>query len=324
MFMSEHIEKLIIKALQGDILPEEHHELERWLAEDETNRKLYNEFVSVWKQSINGSQPNMTDSDVEWARLEKAIDAPKPRAEKTHYLTWTFRAAAAIAFVLLCTYLYNTRFPDDGYVKFTSANDTLAIQLPDGSRVTLNHDTELSYYADFRNNRSIQLKGEAFFNVEKDVDHPFIIETERATVRVVGTSFNVDAQSHETRLAVMTGVVELSTPNAKNPFRFTAGEGGIASASGIVNSDELNALAWKNKTLVFKDTPLRSVVAAMEKYFEKDLQIADNLSDCKLTAEFKNPTFDEVVGVLRDALALDVKVDGERYMFNGEGCDASE
>jgi transmembrane sensor len=324
MFMSEHIEKLIIKALRGDILPEEHAQLERWLAEDETNRKLYNEFVSVWKQSANGSQPVVIDSELEWDRLEKAIDPPKPATEKTRYLAWTFRAAAAIAFVLLCTYFYNTRFSAAEYVTFTSASDTLAVQLPDDSRVTLNHDTELSYYADFKNNRAIQLKGEAFFNVEKDADHPFIVETERATVRVVGTSFNVDAQSHETRLAVMTGVVELSTADVTNPRRFTAGESGIASASGIINSEELNPLAWKNKTLVFKDTPLRSVIDAMEKYFEKDLQIADNLSNCKLTAEFKNPTFDEVVGVLRDALALDVKVDGERYMFKGEGCDASQ
>jgi transmembrane sensor len=209
-------------------------------------------------------------------------------------------------------------------VTFTSTNDTLAVQLPDGSRVTLNHDTELSYYADFKDNRSIRLKGEAFFSVEKDTDHPFIVETERATVRVVGTSFNVNAQSHETRLAVLTGVVELSTPDVTNPLRFTAGESGIASVFGIINSDELNALAWRNKTLVFKDTPLRSVVDAMEKYFEKDLQIAENLSDCKLTAEFRNPTFDEVVGVLRNTLALDLKVDGERYTFNGEGCDASQ
>jgi transmembrane sensor len=324
MYMSEDIEKLIIKALQGNILPEEHAELERWLAEDDTNLKLYNEFVSVWKQSVNGSQPLITDSDVEWARLEKTIDASEPVTEKTYYLAWTFRAAAAIAFVLLCAYLYNTRFSAEEYVTFTSNNDTLAVQLPDGSRVTLNHNTKLSYHPGFKTNRSIQLKGEAFFSVAKDADHPFVIETDRATVRVVGTSFNVNAQSNETRLAVLTGVVELSTPDITNPRRFTAGEGGIASASGIINSDDLNALAWKNRTLVFKDTPLRSVVDAMEKYFDKDLQIADNLANCRLTAEFENPTFDEVVGVVRDALALDVKVDGERYIFNGEGCEASQ
>jgi transmembrane sensor len=324
MFMSEHIEKLIIKALQGNVLPEEQDELERWLAEDQVNRKLYNEFELIWRQSANGSEPLMIDSEVEWNRLEKAIDQPELVTERTPYLTWTFRAAAAIAFVLLCTYFINTRFSADKYVTFTSSNDTLSVKLPDGSRVTLNHNTELSYYTDFKNNRSIRLRGEAFFNVEKDADHPFVIETERATVRVVGTSFNVDAQAHETRLAVLTGVVELSTPDVTNPLRFTAGKSGIASASGIINSDEPNALAWRNKTLVFKDTPLRSVVDAMEKYFGKDLQIADNLSNCRLTAEFKNPTFDEVVGVLRNTLALDVKVDGEQYIFNGEGCDASQ
>jgi hypothetical protein len=82
MSMSEHIEKLIIKALQGNILPEEHDELDRWLAEGETNRKKYNQFVSVWQLSANGSKPVMIDSDAEWNRLEKAIDAPPAVKEK--------------------------------------------------------------------------------------------------------------------------------------------------------------------------------------------------------------------------------------------------
>lgn len=321
--MSEHIEKLIIKALQGNILPEEHHELERWLADDHANKKLFDEFAVVWNQTAEGSRAGDSDHEGQWERLAQKLEsAPEEQTSRT--MMWALRAAAAVLFVLLCTYFYNTKIASDKRITFTTDVDTLSLKLPDGSQVTLNHHTTLSYSSGFDDDRSITLKGEAFFEVVNDKDHPFVVLTERATVKVLGTSFNVDAQPFETRLAVVTGVVEFSTPDVTNPSQFSAGESGIASVYGILTSDDPNALAWKNRTLVFKDTPLQAAASAIEKYFNKDVQVADNLSACMITAEFKNPTLDEVIAVLRDALELDVKIEGGQYILNGEGCNASQ
>lgn len=322
--MSEHIERLIIKALQGNILPEEHYELDRWLGEDSANRKVYDEFVHVWKQSANGSHPHDSGVEKEWMRLTHAIDSPGANEDGTGLMTWAARIAAGIAFILLCTYLVTTQIPSKVATTFASGSDTLSAILPDGSRFTLNRNSSLSYRANFEDERSLTLEGEAFFEVREDKDHPFVVQTERASVKVLGTSFNVNSTASETRLTVVTGVVELSIPDIASPLKFTAGESGIATANSIIEAEDSNSLAWKNKILVFKDASLPSAIETIEKYFNKDLQMAENLSNCKITAEFRNPTLQEVMNVLRDALELDVEIASGQYIISGEGCDASQ
>src|SRR5687767_8709322 len=98
MFMSEQIEKLIVKALQGNILPEEHDKLERWLGEDEVHQKLFDEFAFVWKQTANGSKPDDSNTEAEWDQLTEKIGMT-PATEKRRYLVWALPIAAAIALV---------------------------------------------------------------------------------------------------------------------------------------------------------------------------------------------------------------------------------
>jgi transmembrane sensor len=166
--MSEHIERLIVKSLQGNILPEEHYELERWIGEDEQNKIAYDEFAFAWRKSIEGTMPPSLDSNVEWHRLERAIEPSKIVKEKSLILTWSLRAAAAISFIVISTYLITTTISKNELITFSSTNDTLSVTLPDGSLITLNRNARISYHEDFRNNRSVDLVGEAFFNVTKD------------------------------------------------------------------------------------------------------------------------------------------------------------
>jgi transmembrane sensor len=321
--MSEHIEKLIIKALQGNILPEEHYELECWIAEDEQNKKAYDEFAFTWRKSVEGTKPPAVDSDAEWIRLKTITESPTIYKEKSVVLRWTLRAAAAIAFIVISTYLITTTISKNELITFRSTTDTLSVRLPDGSLITLNHNAQISYHEDFENNRSIDLAGEAFFDVAKDEEHPFVIHTSAAMIRVVGTSFNVDAgKRNETLLSVMTGVVECRVIDQENAVSFAAGESGVISAdkNTIEKAHEINADSWRTKLLTFKDTPLAEVVNSVDKYFDQDFLIDENLTDCKVTAEFKDPTLDEVVATITEMLSLTVERRNKHYLLHGEGC----
>ncbi len=326
--MSEHFEQLIIKALQGKILADEQYELEQWLADDEQNVKAYNELVAVWKQSAEGSEPPMIDLDAEWRRLRAATATPEVANKKNAVLIWSLRTAAAIALVLISTYLIQmSLFTKNRLITLTSTTDTLSVRLPDGSRITLNRNTKLTYYEAFKGNRSLELTGEAFFEVEKDKEHPFIVNTSAGTVRVLGTSFNVDAtRVKEMRLTVVTGIVESHVKDEATSMRFTAGESGIISAfdNNIKKINTINATAWKDRILTFNDTPFADVAASIDKYFDQDIVIEEHLANCKVTAEFRNPTLDEVVGVLSEMLSLTVKRDGQHLMFGGEGCGTAQ
>ncbi|MNR18056.1 fec operon regulator FecR [compost metagenome] len=89
------------------------------------------------------------------------------------------------------------------YTAVMAGNKVMTRTLPDGSELTLNKKTQLSYASNFKNNRSIRLdSGDVFFNVAHDKSHPFVIEIDEVSVEVVGTSFNVKHVNSQTEVIV--------------------------------------------------------------------------------------------------------------------------
>ena len=147
-----------------------------------------------------------------YPQLEKKLNFRNRRL----YLTRTFAAAAAV--VLLClsvwtAYLYMQ--PATIQTVSTLA-ETRTVRLPDGTSVTLNHYSSLSYPERFKSdNREVELSGEAYFEVSKDPKHPFIVQTETIDVQVLGTHFNVDAypDNPDVKTTLLTGSVAVSNKN---------------------------------------------------------------------------------------------------------------
>ena len=132
------------------------------------------------------------------------------------YPVRTFAAAAAV--VLLClsvwaAYLY---MQPVSIQTVTTLAETRTILLPDGTSVTLNHYSSLSYPKQFKSdNREVELSGEAYFEVSKSKKHPFIVQTETIDVQVLGTHFNVDAypDNPDVKTTLLTGSVAVSNKN---------------------------------------------------------------------------------------------------------------
>lgn len=131
------------------------------------------------------------------------------------------RWSAAAAILLLAFFLYKytmspTRPLADNTVS-TRPGSKSKIQLPDGTQVWLNADSRLTYQGTFTGPvREVQLTGEAYFDVAKDKDHPFIIHTPSVDIRVLGTAFNVRSYSNEknTETALFQGSVEVTLRNS--------------------------------------------------------------------------------------------------------------
>jgi ferric-dicitrate binding protein FerR (iron transport regulator) len=153
-------------------------------------------------------------------------------------------------------------------VKVTASLDERGkvVELPDGSHVYLNKDTRLTYPKHFGiRNREVKLDGEAFFEVTPDKSKPFRIYAGNARVKVLGTSFNVNARkkNSEVEVYVTTGIVELSeTANTANRILIRPGNMGVINRSAvkITKAKNANAIAWKTGELVFSDTPLNEVI----------------------------------------------------------------
>jgi ferric-dicitrate binding protein FerR (iron transport regulator) len=237
----------------------------------------------------------------------------------------------AATFLLLCisSYLvYQSFFRSDIY-NIQSGGKSMHAVLPDGSEVWLNAESRLTYHKGFVKDREVTLEGEAFFDVEKDREHTFTIRANDVVVQVLGTSFNVRAYQSEilTEVFVVTGKVSVKTDDENQNIVLLPGMTGVLSHNNhqlSINTEaDANRLAWKNKELVFKKTPLRNVVKTLSFYFKKDFTIRNKeLNNCRFTGSFKDPSLDEVLESLRLALDLDLKIDPQQnsYTLDGVGC----
>jgi ferric-dicitrate binding protein FerR (iron transport regulator) len=187
----------------------------------------------------------------------------------------------------------------------------MTVSLADGSSAMLNADSRLQVAASYGDERrSLRLDGEAYFEVEPG--SPFVVETETARVRVVGTSFGVRSYEQEETLSVVVaeGTVGVDPEGDATPER-TLGrkQRAVVSSAGemnITSNVALDAyLGWREGRLVFNSTPLPEVIDDLERQYGLRIALLDSeLADRRLTTTFENQSFEDVLDVI--ALSLDI------------------
>jgi len=212
----------------------------------------------------------------------------------------------------------------------TKKGSRTKIQLPDGSTVWLNADSKLNYDKKFNNTlREVQLTGEAFFDVVKNADKPFIIHTQSADIKVLGTQFNVKSYPGDktTETSIVKGQVEVTLtkhfnkkyflkPNEKmvvlNDGEFPdekANTGKTLQANSIASLQNLTykpgdsvsvEAAWTVDKLSFEDESFEDVSKKMERWYNVEITFkTSGLKDLRLTGSFKNESLHQALQALQ-------------------------
>jgi transmembrane sensor len=325
--MANEKDHLILRYLQNRMLPEERQAFESWCNESGENRKLVDDLQQAWL--LTGSKAATPDfqSEEEWQKLAHFLLPHREIPARALYpATYWFRIAASFLLLLaFSSILYYTFFSVKEVVIQTEGN-TFSAVLPDGSEVWLNSGSRIVYDRDFKN-RYIRLEGEAFFDVKRNPQKPFIISTGGANIKVLGTSFNVRAYRHEiqTKVFVVTGKVSLSRDAQSEGIVLIPGVTGILSSNGHLSKatgEDLNQLSWKTRQLVFKKTPMAGVIKTLRSYFKKDIAVKhDELLNCRFTSTFDDPTLEEVIETLQVTFDLKIERQRDTYMLDGSGCN---
>ena len=177
------------------------------------------------------------------------------------------------------------------------------VRLPDGSKVWLNSASTLSYPTTFAGNeRKVQLKGEAYFEISPNKNIPFRVQSGNQIVEVLGTHFNINSYDDEdyVKTTLLEGSVKVilnSKPNViSNTRLLKPGEQSLTKSSRsdirIENADTEKAIAWKNGYFKFRNTPIKEIMREIERWY-----------DVELVYEGKMPT-DEFTGFISN----DVKI----------------
>lgn len=180
--------------------------------------------------------------------------------------------------------------------------------LPDGSKVKLNSVSELSYDCNDRKERVVRLSGEAYFNVAKDADRPFIVEVDDMNIEVHGTSFNVNAYNlQRVETSLISGSVSIAGPALKGrTYKLHPGEKAVFNATSgaisISDSDMSVATSWTRGRLVFEDEPLAEVIRRIERWYGVDIELKrSGVSGDLLTGAFHQEDISDVLASLSAA-----------------------
>ena len=179
-------------------------------------------------------------------------------------------------------YVIESNVENNSVNTLSTANaETYQVKLPDGSRIWLNAASSLSYRASLNENgvRKVKLTGEAYLEIEKDAEHPFIVESAGQEVKVLGTHFNVKAYPDEKniRTTLLEGSVNVSPSNIGGQPSLTEqpsyilkpGEQAVNNGSIIIEKADLQeAMAWKNGSTIFKDKPLQDIMRELSRWYD--------------------------------------------------------
>ena len=323
---------LLYKKLSQNIGQSESADLDEWLESSEDNRLIGESVKKSWALGGNYTKEVDLDFDADFVAVQQKINNQnaEPKVIKMQSRRW-FVVAAALVVLIMAVFLVNNLVKGSkNWQKIqTAAGQIESVMLADGTEVWINENSTFSYSETFTGNfRFVKLKGEAFFEVSKNPDKPFVIQTERGKVKVLGTSFNVrdfvDEASME--VYVKTGLVELRPNDSQKKLTLAANEKGIFNAGAnqleLLKADNLNALAWHTQQLVFEEQVLITVIADIEKMYGVQIKLLTvDMQNCTFSNTFENKSLEIVLETLSQVLTLEVeKISDTNYRLKGGIC----
>lgn len=285
-----------------------------WRKAAPENEMIYTQLLNYFSE--NGSLPVHFTPDIRKAYETVAEQTGIHKSGKVRILkvsTWA-KVAAVLVFALIGWWVVDKQdvFKAITYASVTTG-DTVqtTVVLPDGTKVWLNYGSELQYSRRFKANRKIQLKGEAYFEVAHDSLHPFIVQANNASVRVLGTKFNVEAYANTAIDNVTVTEGRVSYGSGQETVKLIAGDKGLFSKeTGAVQktiNDDPNFLSWKTKAFIFDNIQLADALNDLAKVYRFTFKFSEpSLSNLTLTAHFTNRPLDEILQTI--SLTLSVKI----------------
>ena len=208
--------------------------------------------------------------------------------------------------------------PSSAQTFATAVGQRDSVRLPDGTRVVLAPESEMIVAAGYGSDeRSVELRGEAYFDVIHDEARPFVIRAGGADIRDLGTTFTVRATDGQSvRVAVTSGSVSLAAAQARPNAAVVLqpGDAGTLGADGRAVVERGGAVetdtAWTRGRLVFREASLAAVRAELRRWYGIDLQVDSSFASQHLSMTFDGEPADRVLEVIALSLGAEVTRQG--------------
>lgn len=322
----------IIGYLTNSLTPEETQSLQEWLNASEENRKYFSDMQEVWIAASDETEDSSFNKDKAYQLFLKQTEATPQQGinkRKAFQLRPWMYAAAMIIVVFIC-----------GTIAFQSGKSVIRNQLtqisieapygsktklylPDGTLVWLNAGSKMSYAQDFGiNERTLNLTGEAYFEVTKNKHIPFKVHTEELDVKVLGTKFNFRNYKDdlEAKVCLLEGKVALNTreketilhPDQQALLDKKTGKLSVSGTKAAYSAE------WTNDRLYFDEVLLSDIIKELERSYDVKITVADDtLNTIRFYGNFRKreQSIQEIMDVLSSTDKMTYTMNGKNIVI---------
>lgn len=308
--------------------------LDAWLAASTEHRVTFLRLELAWEDSARlkalgaGIAGDLPPPPGHW-NVDRVVIAPPakppaPQSAARRSWRWPIAAAAAACVLVMCgALLFGMRQAGE---RFTTPVGGLAkVPMADGSRITLNTASDVQVLLS-KSQRHIQLQqGEAFFEVARDPERPFVVEANGRHIIAVGTQFSVRREGDFVEVVVTEGKVRMEEGARRGPGAapvfLTAGY--IAQSTNAELrieqhsiEDAVSRLSWRAGVLQFRDLPLGDAVAEFNRYNTRKIVIADDaVAQLRIEGNFRPTQSQAFVRLLEAGFPVRASTDGDRIVL---------
>lgn len=297
-----------------------------WLSADEQHQWAWGRALSDW-QTLGA----LSHLPVDQMLVDPPAETGRDRISLMDGLIARLRErwmplamAVSMLFAVAVAVLFDAQPEADFYAADTG--DYKQVLLADGSVVELNTDSAIEVTLTHDLREIVLLKGEAFFAVAPDQTRPFIVDVSGATVRAVGTAFNILKVTDERAVVAVTeGIVRVkeasgSTVSAPQTRLLTADSAlqvDLLRGLSDVDIDAGQVTAWRHGQLLFDNTPLTDAVQMLNRYLIKKVEVADSVpSSIRLSGTFSSRQKRKTLLAVADALGLELTPHGDKWLLS--------
>lgn len=300
--MEQMNDEVLIRFLLKESATDEQLAVNKWIDDSEANAKYFAQLEKIWLTSKNLKPKQEVDVEAAWTKFKNKTSTQPQSKPQFNWLR-----VAAVLFLAIGAWTAYSVFGPTKYTTLMADKEVLSQTLPDGSELTLNKFSNISYVSNFKNQRHIQFKnGEVFFNVAKDKHKPFVITIDKIAVEVMGTSFNIKHLNQQTEIVVETGVVQVSLANEE--IKLYKGEritidSKTKQLQKTSNEDQLYNY-YRSHLFITDNTPLTKLITTLNEAYASHIQLDSATKNLSITTTLKYGSLTNNLEIICETLDL--------------------
>jgi ferric-dicitrate binding protein FerR (iron transport regulator) len=325
------IKALILAHLDGELTGEDLKKLTDWLADSRENVRYYAQIKDLWEASLTDAS-RIAETEKEWAKLIQKIKKEVRHNMFRHHtnlqIIWRFAAILIVGIVMgVLVVKYTSERPPLYITAVAPKGSVTQMILADSTVVYLNAGTEIRYSPESeQKKREVFLNGEAWFDVSKQKNSPFVVHTSLYDINVTGTQFNVKSYDSDPEITTTLEEGEIRI-NATEKFQLAEAiilkpgeQAALDKNTKQINIKQVDTklfTSWKDNKLIFLNMNFKELIVLLERKYGVEIEINNQgILKYHYTGTIKNESILEILEIIKHTLPIQYKIEGQKIIIN--------